>query len=170
MDLFWAAGVNGEGSSVVAFAFVKNLVYNQDESNVCIVYTSQSTLSLKLESLSPSAIDNLSSRNVQLLQLPKWCRLYPIHFLIKCCFPVNIFFKRCVVFDDFPFGLASRQLLYFHQPNLIFGTSPLWKIKRLVFVMLKSKSLIFNFQTHHIRDSFLRKFGDCTSLCLLHKI
>lgn len=170
MDLLWAAGINGEGSSVVAFSFVENIVANQDVSDVFIVYTSKSTLSSKLASLTASTIDSLSSRNVYLLRLPKACRMYPIHFLIKCFLPVNIWFKRCVVFDDFPFRICSRQLLYFHQSNLIFGSSILWRIKRLAFKMLKPKSMTLNFQTCHIKDSFVRAFGECKSLLLLHQI
>lgn len=170
MDLLWAAGVNGEGSSVVTFGFVENLVVNQDTSDVCIVFTAKSTLSSKISSLSLSSIENLSSRNVHFFRLPKVFRLYPFHFLIKFFFPVNIWFKRCVVFDDFPFRLASRQLLYFHQPNLIFGSSPLWIAKRFVFVILKSKRLLINFQTYHIRSSFVEVFGNCRSLCHLHQI
>ena len=170
MDLLWAAGVNGEGSSVVTFGFVENLVTNQDTSDVCIIFTAKSTLSSKISSLSLSSAENLSSRNVHLFRLPKVFRLYPIHFLIKFLFPVNIWFKRCVVFDDFPFRLASRQLLYFHQPNLIFGSSLLWKAKRFAFVILKPKTLLFNFQTRHIHSSFIEIFGACNSLCFLHQI
>ena len=170
MDLLWAAGVNGEGSSVVTFGFVQNLAANNDTSDVCIVYTAKSTLSSKLSLLKPSDIQNLSSRNVHFLRLPKVFRLYPFHFLAKLLLPVHIIFKRCVVFDDFPFRLASRQLLYFHQSNLIFGSSLLWKTKRLAFVILKPSTLILNFQTHHIQRSFVSVFGECKSLSLLHQI
>jgi len=169
-DVFWAAGINGEGSSVVAFSFIEHLVVNQDVSNMFIAYTAKSTLSEKISSLNLSALESLSSRHIYLFRLPKAFRLYPIHFLVKFCFPIGMFSRRCFVFDDFPFRLCSRQLLYFHQPNLIYGSSLLWKIKRLAFVMLKPKSLMLNFQTCHIRDSFVRTFGQCKSMCLLHQV
>jgi hypothetical protein len=170
LNLLWAVGVNGEGSSVVTFSFVECILKSHAISDVCIVLTANSTLSEKLILRNIRKNENLSSRNIYLIQLPKVFRIYPIHFLIKYLFPVNLFFRRCVVFDDFPFRLCSRQLLYFHQPNLIFGFSLLWKIKRLAFVMLKPKSLTVNFQTCHIRDSFVRAFGRCKSLCLLHQV
>lgn len=170
MDLLWAAGINGEGSSVVTFGFVECFLACQGFSDVCIVYTAKSTLSARINSLNACDIEKLSSRNIRLVRLPKACRLYPIHFLIKCFFPVNIWFRRCVVFDDFPFRLCPRQLLYFHQSNLIFSSSLLWKIKRIAFVMLKPKSLTVNFQTFHVRDSFVRAFGKCKSLCFLHQV
>ncbi len=170
LDLLWAAGVNGEGSSVVTLSFVEYFLANQEISDVCIVYTDKSSLSAKLVSLDACEAEKLYLRNIYFMRLPKVCRAYPIHFLVKYFFPVNKWFRRCVVFDDFPFRLCSRQLLYFHQPNLIFGSSPLWRVKRLAFVMLKSKCLVINFQTYHMRNSFTRAFGECKSLCLLHHL
>jgi len=170
MDLLWAAGVNGEGSSVVTFSFVEFLISSEDVSDVCIVYTSESTLSAKIALAEACNAGNHSSRNIRLVRLPKLCRLYPIHLLVKYFFPVSLWFRRCVVFDDFPFRLCPRQLLYFHQPNLIFGSTILWKLKRLAFMMLKTKRLTISFQTFHIRDSYVRVFGNCKSLCLLHQV
>ena len=170
VDLLWAAGVNGEGSSVITFSFVDCLLSNTEISDLCIVCTAKSTLSSKLISLNTCDAAKLSSRNIHLIHLPKVFRMYPIHFAIKCFFPAGLWFRRCVVFDDYPFRLCPRQLLYFHQASLIFSSSLLWKIKRFAFVMLKTKSLTINFQTYHIRDSYTRVFGKCNSLCLLHNI
>jgi len=170
LNLLWAAGVNGEGSSIVTFQFIECLLSNHDFHDLCIVYTAKSTLSLKLLPLTPVDLERLSLRNIYFVKLPKICRNYFFHFLVKCFLPMDLWFQRCIVFDDFPFRLSSRQLLYFHQPNLIFGVSQLWRIKRLAFVILKTKRLTVNFQTFHIRDSFFRVFGECKSLCLLHQV
>lgn len=167
-DLLWAAGVNGEGSSMVTHQFIQAIIDNNTFTDICIVYTAESTLSGKLQALEPSTLKNLSYRRVCFVKLPKTLRNYGIHFFIKALFPVEIFFRRTFVFDDFPFRLCSRQLLYFHQPNLIFSESLVWQIKRMAFQVLKTGDLTINFQTRHIRSSFLQRFGTCKSLCLLH--
>lgn len=155
---------------MVTHQFIECLLSNQNASDLCIVYTAQSTLSMKLSSLSSSDNKFLNLRNIYLIRLPKSCRNYAIHFLIKYFLPVHLWFHRCVVYDDFPFRHCPRQLLYFHQPNLLFGVTLLWQAKRLAFSLLKTKKLTINFQTHHIKDSFFHVFGECKSLCLLHQL
>lgn len=168
--LLWALGINGEGSSHVTFAFIRHifLSYRFSNNRATIVYTAQSSLDELISSLLFSEKANISSSRVKFLRLPRISRNYLIHFMMKFFFNPLLFFDSVVVFDDFPFKHADNQLLYFHQPNLIYNSSMFWNIKRFVFRLLLSSSLVVYVQTFHMRDAFVARFGRLKTLCFLH--
>lgn len=170
--LLWAVGVNGEGSSHVTFAFIQHLLARTNSQGECVtvIYSARSKLDAHIsEFLSKTEADSLSSA-VKLVRLPKICRGYIVHFLLKFCLKPSHLFSAVVVLDDFPFRLSERQVLYFHQPNLIHSKNLAWKIKRLAFRSLLSPALTLYFQTRQISQAFASEFGDYKSLCFLHSL
>lgn len=169
--LLWSLGVNGEGSARVTFSFIKCICSDyKPNTHTTILYSSGSTLDQLISSTSMPILSPGRNPNVRFIRLPKFTRNYLIHFLLKFFGGPFLFFKTVVVFDDFPFKFLRRQVLYFHQPNLIHSNSKLWFIKRLCFRLLLSPSLIVYIQTKHMRDSFLLKFGPTKSICFLHDL
>jgi hypothetical protein len=170
--LLWALGVNGEGSSHVTFAFIHYLLTRSNSQGefVTVVYSARSKLDTHIsEFLSKAQLYN-SSPAVKLIRMPKACRWYIIHFLLKFWLNPSHFFSSVVVLDDFPFRLSTRQVLYFHQPNLIHSNKLIWKIKRFAFRSLLSPALTVYFQTRQIAQAFYSEFGDYQSLCFLHSL
>lgn len=170
--LLWALGVNGEGSSRVTFAFIKSICSGNSLSlsKVTIVYSSGSTLSQLISSFLESMPLVSSYPNVRFVKLPKIARNYLLHFIIKFCAGPLLAFDSVVVFDDFPFRFLPRQVLYFHQPNLVYNSSMFWCVKRLTFRLLLSPSLTIYMQTLHMRDSFISTFGFFKTICFLHDL
>ena len=158
MILIWALGINGEGSSVVVSEFISALFAHPQLRPLTIVCSRRSTLSERIYSLQSFPKHQNSS--------------YPIHFALKLFLPVQFFYRAVITFDDFPFFLAKKQLLYFHQPNLIFNIALSWRIKRLAFKLLLNRNIVIYFQTNHIRKAFFSNFHFpfIASICFLHKI
>jgi len=171
MILIWALGINGEGSSVVVSEFISALFAHPQLRPLTIVCSRRSTLSERVYSLQ-SFPKHQNSRLIRLIFLPKFFRSYPIHFALKLFLPVQFFYRAVITFDDFPFFLAKKQLLYFHQPNLIFNIALIWRIKRLAFKLLLNRNIVIYFQTNHIRKAFFSNFHYpfIASICFLHKI
>ncbi len=170
--LLWALGVNGEGSSHVTFAFIHNLLVRSNAQGECVtvIYSARSKLDVLIsEFLYKTEPFNLASA-VKLVKVPKVCRGYIVHFLLKFWLKPSHFFGSVIVFDDFPFRLSKRQVLYFHQPNLVHSKKLIWKAKRLAFRSLLSPELIVYFQTQQIFQAFSSEFGDYNSLCFLHSL
>lgn len=149
--IFWAVGTNGEGSSKVVVNLIKALIKGSKSNDFKVFISSKSTLAEEIRS------NNLLN-NSNIYKLPKIYRYYPIQFLIKFCIPVNFFCKGLITLDDYPFRNSENQILYFHQPNLIFSEKFIWKIKRFIFNILLSKRLKIFVQTKHIKKDLLRKF------------
>lgn len=168
--LLWALGINGEGSSHVTFAFIKHifLSYRFSNNRAAIVYSASSSLDELIASFLLNEKNNISCAHVRLIRLPKFFRNYLIHFMIKAFINPLRFFDSVVVFDDFPFKHADKQILYFHQPNLIYNNSILWCIKRFAFRLLLTSHLIVYIQTLHMRDAFTSRFGQFKTMCFLH--
>lgn len=174
LDLLWAVGINGEGSSLVTFAFIKHIcmICNDSQDKVTVVYTARSTLDGLISPFLSRNDSNFKYSNVNFIRCPAVARNYVIHFLIKAFANPLFLFKadKVIVFDDFPFRLAPKQILYFHQPNLIYNNSIVWRVKRLAFRLLLSSSLIVYTQTNHMCQAFLARFGHFKSLCFLHEL
>lgn len=170
--LLWALGVNGEGSARVTFAFIKNLCAENSLSSsmTTILYSSGSTLDQLISCYLRSTLSSVHNPNVRFIRLPKVARNYIFHFMLKFCIGPFLPYESVVVFDDYPFRFLSSQVLYFHQPNLVYNNSILWRIKRLSFRLLLSPSLTVYIQTKHMRDSFIRKFGLTNTICFLHDL
>lgn len=170
--LFWALGTNGEGSSRVTFAFVQHVcqTYQSSSNKTIIVYSAESTLDQLIHSFLKHSAPISLNPLVRLVKLPKFSRNYFIHFAIKFFAGPFLRFNSIIVFDDFPFWRSPRQVLYFHQPNLIYNNILLWRIKRTAFRLLLSSSLIVYVQTIHMRDSFVARFGLFRTICFLHDV
>ncbi len=164
--IVWALGVNGEGSSVIAHEWINYIAQNQ--MSTLFVFSNESTLSKKFDCNSTKFVNK--NARISCLKLPSFCRHYTFHFLVKLLFPVNFFFKSVLVFDDFPFLLASNQVLYFQQLNLLIGKSFLWKLKQLVFLILVSSRPSVYCQTEHVLSSFKRRFPSLECFSFLHEI
>jgi hypothetical protein len=141
--LIWAVSINGEGSSRVS----RDLIRSSSDvfcSNICIV-TKGTILHRQLCSsdLSPS---------IRLIVLPGFVRLYGVQILLKSILPLFLFADLVLVLDDFPFLIPYRQVLYFHQPNLLYPQTPLWKLKAFVFAFLSLFRPRVSVQTKHVRD------------------
>ena len=154
--ILWAVGINGEGSSKVALNLIKSLFNSSLNNNFKIFISDKSSLAEELFS------NNLLNKS-QICILPKIYRIYPIQFFLKFFLPINSFCKGLITLDDYPFLNAKNQILYFHQPNLLFSEKFIWKIKRLVFNILLTKSLKVFLQTKHFRREFLVKFNNINS-------
>ena len=170
--LLWALGINGEGSARITSAFIRHICATNNESKrmTAIVYSSRSTLDELITESILSTDSGNHNPHVQFIRLPKIFRNYLIHFLIKAFINPLLFSQTVVVFDDYPFRHASRQVLYFHQANLIYNEALLWRVKRFSFRLLLSSSLIVFIQTNHMRDAFVSKFGRCKTMCFLHSM
>lgn len=170
--LLWALGINGEGSARVTYAFIKYICSPRHNSShrTTVVYTACSTLEELIHPLLSTSNVSSPIRNVRFVRLPKLFRNYLVHFAIKTIINPSILFNSIVVFDDYPFRFAERQVLYFHQPNLIYNQSFIWRLKRHVFKILLSNSLVVYIQTKHMRTSFVQTFGDFKILCFLHNL
>lgn len=168
--LLWALGINGEGSSHVTFAFIKHIFssYRFSNNRAAIVYSANSSLDELITSFLLTEKNNISCSHVRFIRLPKFFRNYLIHFMIKALINPLRFFDAVVVFDDFPFKRADKQILYFHQPNLIYNNSLFWCIKRFAFRLLLSSGLTVYIQTLHMRDAFISRFGQFKTICFLH--
>jgi len=169
--LFWALGSNGEGSARVIFAFVKHvfLTSSLDFSTITIVYSSDSTLDQLISLFLYEHKLVVPNPSIRFVKLPSFARNYLIHFFIKFFFPPFVF-HSAMVFDDYPFRLLPRQVLYFHQANLLSGATFLWRLKRTALRLLLTPRLAIYFQTHCTRYSFCSKFGSYKALCFLHSI
>ena len=170
--LLWALGINGEGSARVTFAFIKSIckVQTLPSSKTTILYSSGSTLDHLISSYLQNNISVAYNINVRFVRLPRIARNYLFHFLLKYCAGPFLTYESVVVFDDFPFRFLHKQILYFHQPNLIHNNSLVWRIKRLAFRLLLSPSLTVYIQTNHMRDSFIYKFGFFRTISFLHDL
>jgi len=153
MLLFWALGCNGEGSSVVASLFLDVMLKTPSCNDSLIIYSTGSKLEEKIK-----PFVSLHSYHPRFIRLPSFARFYPVHFLIKLVFPVFLFFPKVIVFDDYPFRLARRQLLYFQQLNLLTSQTLLWSIKRCIFRILLSRNTFVYVQTDHVFEAFLTCF------------
>ena len=151
--ILWAGGINGEGSSNVALNLIKTLVDEYSKFDFNIVISSKSTLEEKLNNI--NFLDNS-----KILRLPRIYRLYPVQIIDKTFINMNHYCEALITLDDYPFRNAGNQILYFHQPNLIFSEKLIWKCKRLVFNFLRTKQLKIFLQTKHIYNSFLNRFID----------
>ena len=158
--ILWAAGTNGEGSSKVVLKLLKALIESYQIKNFKIFISSESTLD---EELIANNIINIA----EIYKLPKIYRIYPIQFLTKFFLPVDFFCKALITLDDFPFRNARNQILYFHQPNIIYSKKFIWKIKRLIFKILLTKKLKIFVQTNHIKRELLKKFDNIKSKNLI---
>jgi hypothetical protein len=170
--LLWAVGVNGEGSSHVTFAFIKYLLARTDPQakHVTVTYSARSKLDEHISEIASSIQNSNHAATVKFVRLPKESRGYILHFLVKLLFKPSNYFSSVVVLDDFPFRSSRTQVLYFHQSNLIHNNKLIWRIKRLAFRSLLSRSLTLYFQTQHISRDFSSHFGDYNSLCFLHSL
>ena len=155
----------------MTFSFIKYICSSSSTSqnNTTIIYTAHSTLDQLISSTFLSQEVHLP-RNVNFIKLPRITRNYIIHFFVKCFLNPSIFFQSTVVFDDYPFRFASNQVLYFHQPNLIYNNSRLWSVKRFALRLLLSTPLTIYFQTNHIRQAFFTRFGFYKSISFLHSL
>ena len=173
LDLLWAVGINGVGSSLVTFAFIKRIcmMSSGSEDKVTIIYSARSTLDSLISPFLADTDFKSSFSRINFVRCPALVRNYVIHFLIKAIFNPLLLFKadKVVVFDDFPFRFATKQVLYFHQPNLIYNDVFVWRIKRLAFRLLLSPTLIVYTQTSHMCQAFQARFGYFRSLCFLHE-
>jgi len=149
--ILWAAGINGEGSSKVTLSIIKALINKYDNKKFKIFISSGSILFSKLKE------ENLLINN-SINYLPKIYRLYPIQFLTKLLFPINLFCQSLITIDDYPFRNANNQILYFHQANLVFSNKFIWKLKRLVFNALHTKKLKIFVQSKQMSYFFKNKF------------
>lgn len=154
--ILWAGGINGEGSSIVAFNLIKTLIKDYEKLNFNIVISAKSTLEEKLDDM--NLLDNR-----KILRLPRFYRLYPVQFFAKTIINMNHYCEALITLDDYPFRNANNQILYFHQPNLIFSEKLIWKCKRIFFNFLLTKQLKIFLQTKHIYNSFLKRFIDISS-------
>ena len=154
--IFWAGGINGEGSSKVAIKLIKALLENSENINFKIFISSQSTLDNEIRE---NGLFNYS----KICKLPKLYRSYPIQFLIKFFFPINFFCNALITLDDYPFRNASNQILYFHQPNIIFSEKIIWKFKKLVFNILMTNKIKIFVQTHHFKNALMNNFRNIKS-------
>ena len=134
-----------------------------------IIYSDQSLMSQRIEYLLSSKSLSIPS-SIHFVKLPSYFRNYFIHFFIKALFPVDFFFKRLFVFDDYPFRLSHHQVLYFHQANLLFNYSTTWSIKRLIFSFLINPFLYVYVQTFHMEKSFKRIFNHHNTISFLHSM
>ena len=150
--ILWAAGTNGEGSSKVAFKLIEALISSSKNYNFKIFISSKSTLD---EAINTSNLIN----NSKIYKLPKIYRIYPIQLIIKFFFPVDLFCKALITLDDFPFRNSANQILYFHQPNILYSDKLIWKLKRIVFTILLTKKIKIFVQTKHMKKTFLNKFN-----------
>ena len=151
--ILWAAGTNGEGSSKVAFKLIKALITSSKNYNFKIFISSKSTLD---EAISTSNLIH----NSAIYKLPKIYRIYPIQLIIKFFFPVDLFCKALITLDDFPFRNSANQILYFHQPNILYSDKLIWKLKRIVFTILLTKKIKIFVQTKHMKKKLLKKFNN----------
>ena len=150
--ILWAAGTNGEGSSKVAFKLIEALISSSKNYNFKIFISSKSTLD---EAINTSNLIN----NSKIYKLPKIYRIYPIQLIIKFFFPVDLFCKALITLDDFPFRNSANQILYFHQPNILYSDKLIWKLKRIVFTILLTKKIKIFVQTKHMKKTLLNKFN-----------
>jgi len=150
MLLLWALGCNGEGSSLVASQFIQTIINNPLYSDTLVICSSGSILEEKLRSrnLLPSSFPRI-------IVAPSFFRLYPIHFLVKLVFPISLIFPKVFVFDDYPFLMANKQLLYFQQLNLLTNATNRWLVKRFAFRILLTHRTIVYVQTCHVLELFL---------------
>ena len=161
--ILWAGGINGEGSSIVALNLIKTLIEDYDQFNFIIVISAKSTLEKKLNDINLLA-------NSKIFSLPKFYRLYPVQFIAKTFLDMNNFCEALITLDDYPFRNARNQILYFHQPNLIFSEQLIWKCKRLFFNLLRTKKLKIFLQTKHIYNSFLNRFIDICNINVFYAL
>ena len=158
--ILWAAGTNGEGSSKVALKLIKALIKNSKNYDFKIFISSQSTLD---EEIRASNIKN----NSAIYKLPKIYRIYPIQLLIKFFLPLDFFCKALITLDDFPFRNSGNQILYFHQPNILYSDKFIWKLKRIIFTILLTKKIKIFVQTQHIKRALLKKFDIIKTINLI---
>ena len=169
--LLWALGINGEGSARVTFSFIRHILSTPHHGNTTtIVYSSHSTLDRLISSHIVDMGPNYCSSNINLIRLPKISRNYLLHFLIKIIFVPSILYTHIVVFDDYPFRFSRYQVLYLHQPNLIYNASIVWAFKRLAFRFLLSSQLTIYLQTQHMRNAFASRFGTFNFMCFTHDL
>ena len=170
----WAVGINGEGSSLVTFSFIKHICLNVDlhHHSTTIVYSARSTLDVLIKSFLADNDSIHLNPSIKFIRLPPISRNYLIHFLFKFfADPLRLFSAdNIIVFDDFPFKHSAHQVLYFHQPNIIYNNTCVWRIKRFAFRLLLSPSLTLYVQTRHMQNAFFSKFGYISSLCFLHEL
>lgn len=149
--IFWAGGINGEGSSKVVLKLIKALIENYENINFKIFVSLGSTLEREIR-------ENRLFNHSKIYKLPKLYRSYPIQFLIKFFFPINFFCNALITLDDYPFRNSGNQILYFHQPNIIFSEKIIWKIKRLIFSILITNRIKIFVQTNHFKNALTNNF------------
>lgn len=146
--LIWCASINGEGSSRVSYDLIT--AKSSYKSVVCVI-----TLGSILEkSLARTPLPS----HISIIVLPSIFRSYILQFLLKLLFPIFLFADQILVLDDYPFLIPFRQFLYFHQPNLLFPSSILWKLKSLAFSLLASFRPIFLVQSRHVQEQLSRSY------------
>ena len=153
--LIWTIGTDGQGSSEVVRNLIQSLYENDHDQEYLIVISNKSLLSEKLYQIKKNLP---KKKSIKLIRFHKIIKFYPFNFLIRCFINPDKFFKATFVLDDFPFRLSKKQLLYFHQPNIIFPKSFSWKIKRSIFRLLLNKKTKVYLQTNHFFDLFVKNF------------
>lgn len=148
--LIWAASINGEGSSRVSFDLIRSspAVFR----DVTCIVTSGSILYRQL------CGSDLSS-SIRLVVLPSFFRLYYIQFLVKTFLPLFLLADLALVLDDFPFLIPYRQVLYLHQPNLLYPRTLMWHLKALAFAFLSLFKPRISVQTEHVRNRLSLRYG-----------
>lgn len=139
--LIWCASINGEGSSRVSLDLIT--ASSSYKSVVCVITVG----SILEKSLAQAPLP----LHVSIIVLPSVFRWYILQFLIKLFFPIFLFADHILVLDDYPFLIPFRQFLYFHQPNLLFSSSILWKFKSLAFSLLSSLRPTILVQSRHVQ-------------------
>ena len=152
--LIWAASVNGEGSSRVSCDLIR--ASSSVFCDVTCIVTRGSILYCQLSG------EDLSS-SIRLVVLPGCFRLYIVQFFVKTFLPLFLFADLALVLDDFPFLIPFRQVLYFHQSNLLFPRTLMWHLKSIVFSFLSLFRPRVAVQTVHVRDNFCLRFMYSTS-------
>ena len=148
--LIWAVSINGEGSSRVSFDLIRAspAIFR----DVTCVVSSESVLYRQL------CASDLSA-SIRLVVLPSLFRQYYVQFFVKLLLPLFVFADLALVVDDFPFLIPYRQVIYLHQPNLLYPRSLMWRSKALVFAFLSFFKPRISVQTEHMRKQLSLRYG-----------
>tara|TARA_B100000212_G_C27362797_1_gene528991 strand:+ start:483 stop:1034 length:552 start_codon:yes stop_codon:yes gene_type:complete len=165
--LIWSIGTNGLGSSVVVSNLIKSICKNNHRQKFLIIYSDKSLLAYKIKKLTLTNIN----QNIKFIKVKKFIRFYPVQLLIRTFYNPDLFFKATYVLDDFPFKYSKKQLLYFHQSNILNPKGINWHLKRIVFHFLLNKYTKVYLQTNHIYNKFNKSFPYTTknTITFLHK-
>jgi hypothetical protein len=139
MLIVWAACVQGEGASLVTYSIVNSLI--RCDLPFRLVCSAGSKLDCMLGDLCES---------ISVIKMPSFFSFYPVQALLRLLLPIRLFCSQCLVMDDYPFLLGKRQVLYFHQSNILYNQSFRWRIKKAYLRLCVNRDLLVVVQTDHV--------------------